>query len=44
METALLIGLVTAGVYALYFFITYRIACGNVICSGPDSARDGRSL
>ncbi|MGM9590801.1 MAG: ABC transporter permease [Faecousia sp.] len=31
METAVLISLVIAGVYALYFFITYRIACDHVI-------------
>ena len=32
METAVLIALVLAGVYALYFFLTCRIACGHVIC------------
>ena len=31
METAALISLVMAGIYALYFFITYRIACDYVI-------------
>ena len=31
METAVLICLVMAGIYALYFFITYRIACDYVI-------------
>lgn len=31
METALLISLVMSGIYALYFFITYRIACDYVI-------------
>ncbi|MGM9661607.1 MAG: ABC transporter permease [Oscillospiraceae bacterium] len=34
METAVLISLVMVGVYALYFFITYRIACGHVLCDG----------
>lgn len=37
METAVLISLVVAGVYAFYFFITYRIACDHVICYGPES-------
>lgn len=32
METALLIALVIVGIYALYFAITYRIACGHVLC------------
>lgn len=36
METALIIALVMAGVYALYFFITYRIACDHVICCGGE--------
>ena len=32
METALLIALVIAGIYALYFVITYRIAHSHVLC------------
>ncbi|MDD6036676.1 MAG: ABC transporter permease [Lachnospiraceae bacterium] len=36
METAVLISLVVAGVYALYFLITYRIACNHVICHGDE--------
>lgn len=32
METAWLITFVVAGVYALYFLITYRIACDYVVC------------
>ncbi|MGN1002360.1 MAG: FtsX-like permease family protein [Oscillospiraceae bacterium] len=36
METAVLIAAVLAGVYALYFFITYRIACDHVICRGGE--------
>lgn len=31
METAVLICLVMSGIYALYFFLTYRIACDYVI-------------
>ena len=31
METAVLISAVIAGIYSLYFVITYRIACGHVI-------------
>ena len=34
METALLIALVIAGIYALYFVITYRIARSHVLCYG----------
>ena len=34
METAVLIALVIAGIYALYFVITCRIACSHVICCG----------
>ena len=45
METAVLISLVVAGVYILYFFITYRIACDHVICYGAENTgREGRSL
>lgn len=36
METAVVIALVIAGIYALYFVITYRIACSHVICSGGE--------
>ena len=34
METAVLIALAIAGIYALYFVITCRIACSHVICCG----------
>ncbi len=34
METALLIALMIAGIYALYFCLTYRIARGHIICHG----------
>ena len=34
MGTAALISAAVAGVYALYFLITYRIACDHVICRG----------
>ena len=37
METAVLISLVIAGVYMLYFLITYRIACDYVVCYGAES-------
>lgn len=40
METALLIALVIAGVYILYYIITFRIACGNVICHGNERETD----
>ena len=36
METAVLISLAAAGVYALYFLITCRIACDHVICRGDE--------
>lgn len=36
METAVLIALVIAGIYALYFVITYRIARSHVICCGSE--------
>lgn len=43
METALIIALVIAGIYALYFAITYRIACSHVLCCGwPDCVREER--
>lgn len=32
METAVVIAAVISGIYVLYFFITYRIACRNVLC------------
>ena len=45
METAALIALVVAGVYAMYFLITYDISCGHVICYGAEGgSEDGRSL
>lgn len=34
METAVMISLAVSGIYALYFFITYRIACEHVVCYG----------
>ena len=34
METAVLITLAVSGIYALYFIITYRIACDHVVCYG----------
>ena len=37
MELALLITLAIAGIYALYFVITYRIACDHVICHGTEN-------
>ena len=37
METAVLIALVIAGIYALYFVITYRIARSHVLCYGDKS-------
>ena len=40
METALLIALVIAGIYALYFVITYRIACSHVLCCGETREPD----
>lgn len=36
MLTAIVIALVMLGVYILYFYITYRIACNHVICDGTD--------
>ncbi|MDD6188501.1 MAG: ABC transporter permease [Clostridiales bacterium] len=41
METAALISLVLAGIYALYFFITYRIACEQVVCLGTETRGAG---
>lgn len=37
METAVLISLVMAVVYALYFFITYRITCAHVVYYGGEN-------
>ncbi|MDD7311623.1 MAG: hypothetical protein SOZ49_09675 [Clostridiaceae bacterium] len=42
METALLIALVIAGIYALYFVMIYRIACGHALCCGGEN--DGREF
>ena len=36
IETAVLITLVMSNVYALYFLITYRIACGHVVYYGTE--------
>lgn len=36
VETAAVIALVVAGIYALYFLLTYRIACNYVICHGSE--------
>ena len=45
METAVLIALVIACVYAMYFLITYYISCDHVICYGAEGgSKDGRSL
>lgn len=44
METAVLIALVVAGAYALYFLITYFISCGHVICRGAEGGVDERGL
>ncbi|MGN1013962.1 MAG: FtsX-like permease family protein [Butyricicoccus sp.] len=42
METAVLIALVIASMYAMYFLITYSISCDHVICHGPeDSSKRG---
>lgn len=40
METALLIALMIAGIYALYFCLTYRIACGHIICRSSKKQED----
>ena len=40
METALLIALVIAGIYALYFVTTYYIACSYVLCCGETREPD----
>lgn len=36
METALVIALVIAGIYGLYFVITYCVACNHVLCRGGE--------
>ena len=41
---ALLIALVVAGAYLLYFLITYFISCGHVICRGAEGGMDERGL
>lgn len=38
MQTAVMISLAVAGIYVLYFLITYRIACDHVICRGGNAA------
>ena len=37
METALIIAFGIAGIYSLYFVITYQIACSHVICRNGDN-------
>ena len=44
METAVLIALVIAGAYMLYFLITDFISCGHVICRGAEVDGDPRGL
>ena len=36
METAVMIAAAVSGIYALYFTITYRIACDHVVCCGSE--------
>ncbi|MGN0402200.1 MAG: FtsX-like permease family protein [Acetatifactor sp.] len=36
METAVMIAAAVSGIYALYFIITYRIACDHVVCYGSE--------
>ena len=36
METAVMIAAAVSGIYALYFIITYRIACDHVVCCGSE--------
>lgn len=36
METAVIITAAISGIYALYFIITYRIACDHVVCHGSE--------
>ncbi|MGN1140491.1 MAG: ABC transporter permease, partial [Oliverpabstia sp.] len=42
LETSALISLVVAGIYALYFFITYRIVCDYVVCYDAESSNGER--
>lgn len=42
LETSVLISLVVAGIYALYFFITYRIVCDYVVCYDAESSNGER--
>ena len=45
LQRAVLIAIVIAGVYAMYFLITYYISSGHVICYGTEGgSRDGHSL
>ena len=37
METAVMIAAAVSGIYALYFIITYRIACDHVVCCGSEN-------
>ena len=37
METAVWIAVAVSGIYALYFIITYRIACDHVVCYGSEN-------
>ena len=37
METSVLISLMVAGVYVLYFFITYHIVCDHAVCYSAES-------
>ena len=39
-----LIALVVAGAYVLYFLITYFISCGHVFCCGAEGGMDERGL
>ena len=39
MEAAVLIALAVEGICALYFVITYRIACSHVLCCGGENRR-----
>lgn len=36
METAVMIAAAVAGIYVLYYIITYRIACDHVVCYGSE--------
>lgn len=39
VRTAVVIALAVAGIFGLYFIITYRIACDHVICPTVDKSR-----